>query len=102
MLALVVRIADAMNNLGGSGLWDESDGFYYDQLNLNGRKIPLRSRSLVGLLPLIAVEVLEEEKIRRLPGFSKRMKWFTEHRADLAHFYGSALTVECPCWRPDG
>ena len=79
-----IRIADAMNNLGGNGLWDESDGFYYDQLNLNGRKIPLRSRSLVGLLPLIAVEVLEEEKIRRLPGFSKRMKWFTEHRPDLA------------------
>jgi Glycosyl hydrolase family 63 C-terminal domain len=79
-----IRIADAMNNLGGSGLWDESDGFYYDQLNLNARKIPLRSRSLVGLLPLIAVEVLEEEKIRRLPGFFKRMKWFTEHRPDLA------------------
>jgi hypothetical protein len=79
-----VRIADAMNNLGGTGLWDATDGFYYDQLKLNGQMIPLRSRSLVGLLPLIAVEVLEEEKIQRLPGFSKRMKWFIENRPDLA------------------
>jgi hypothetical protein len=46
----LVRIADAMNNLGGTGLWDATDGFYYDQLKLNGQIIPLRSRSLVGLL----------------------------------------------------
>jgi hypothetical protein len=81
-----VRIADAMNNLGGTGLWDATDGFYYDQLKLNGQIIPLCSRSLVGLLPLIAVEILEEEKIQRLPGFSKRMKWFIENRPDLARF----------------
>jgi hypothetical protein len=73
-----------MNNLGGTGLWDPTDGFYYDQLKLNGEMIPLRSRSLVGLLPLIAVEVLEEEKIQRLPGFWKRMKWFIKNRPDLA------------------
>jgi hypothetical protein len=79
-----VRIADAMNNLGGTGLWDATDGFYYDQLKLNGQVIPLRSRSLVGLLPLIAVEVLEEEKIQKLPGFWKRMRWFIENRPDLA------------------
>jgi hypothetical protein len=46
-----VRIADSMNNMGGTGLWDATDGFYYDQLKLNGEMIPLRSRSLVGLLP---------------------------------------------------
>jgi hypothetical protein len=57
---------------------------FYDQLKLNGQIIPLRSRSLVGLLPLIAVEILEEEKIQRLPGFSKRMNWFIENRPDLA------------------
>jgi hypothetical protein len=79
-----VRIADAMNNLGGTGLWDPTDGFHYDQLKLNGQIIPLRSRSLVGLLPLIAVEVLEKDKIQRLPGFCKRMKWFIENRPDLA------------------
>jgi Glycosyl hydrolase family 63 C-terminal domain len=78
-----VRIADAINTAGGTGLWDETDKFYYDQLKLDGQMIPLRSRSLVGLLPLIAVEVLEEEKVRRLPGFAKRMKWFMENRPDL-------------------
>jgi hypothetical protein len=89
-----VRIADAMNNLGGTGLWDPTDGFFYDQLKLNGQVIPLRSRSLVGLLPLIAVEVLEEEKIQQLAGFSKRMKWFIENRPDLARF--TTLAECCP------
>ena len=48
-----VAIADAMNTLGGTGLWDEEDGFYYDQLHVDGRQIPLRVRSLVGLIPLL-------------------------------------------------
>ncbi|MDB6139374.1 MAG: hypothetical protein JWO94_2446, partial [Verrucomicrobiaceae bacterium] len=78
-----VAIADAMNAIGGDGLWDETDGFYYDQLKADGTSRPLRTRSLVGLLPLIAVEVLEEEQIRRLPGFWKRMQWFITHRPDL-------------------
>ncbi|MGC4089205.1 MAG: hypothetical protein QM756_15235 [Polyangiaceae bacterium] len=79
-----VAIVDAMNTLGGSGLWDEEDGFYYDRLNLNGHSIPLRTRSMVGALPLIAVEVLEEHVIDKLPGFKKRMNWFLENRRDLA------------------
>lgn len=79
-----IGIADAMNHLGGTGLWDEGDGFYYDQLKVNNQSTPLRTRSLVGLLPLIAVEVLEEEKIQNLPGFVKRMEWFIAHRPDLA------------------
>ena len=79
-----IAIADAMNTLGGAGLWDEEDGFYYDQLRIGDRSVPLRVRSLVGLIPLIAVEVLEDEAVARLPGFSKRMKWFLEHRHDLA------------------
>ena len=78
-----VAIADAMNLHGGSGLWDESDGFYYDQLYVNGQTIPLRVRSLVGLIPLLAVEILEDEVIDKLPGFRKRMNWFLEHRKDL-------------------
>src|SRR5688572_25801307 len=73
-----VAIADAMNTLGGSGLWDERDGFYYDKLNAGGRDTPLRVRSMVGLIPLFAVEVLEEAKIERLPGFKKRTQWFLE------------------------
>ncbi|HVM60533.1 MAG TPA: glucosidase [Verrucomicrobiae bacterium] len=78
-----VAIADAINTHGGMGLWDEEDGFYYDQLLLDGRTIPLKVRSLVGLLPLIAVEVLEDEVINKLPGFRKRLEWFLSHRKDL-------------------
>jgi hypothetical protein len=79
-----VAIADAMNHLGGSGLWDEHDGFYYDQLHLDHAHVPLRVRSLVGLIPLLAVEILEEDTLRRLPGFTKRMRWFLENRGDLS------------------
>jgi hypothetical protein len=79
-----IHITDAMNSLGGTGLWDEGDGFYYDQLKHDGQMIPLRTRSLVGLLPLIAVENLEMAKINKLPGFKKRMDWFLNYRKDLA------------------
>ena len=79
-----VAIADAMNTLGGHGLWDEEDGFYYDQLQANGSTIPLKVRSMVGLIPLFAVEVLEDDTLARLPGFRKRMDWFLQHRQDLA------------------
>lgn len=88
-----VQIADSINHHGGSGLWDDADGFYYDQLKLDGQMIPLRTRSLVGLMPLIAVEVLEQEQIDKLPGFAKRMKWFLEHRPDLA----KSITFANPC-----
>jgi hypothetical protein len=79
-----VAIADAMNHLGGSGLWDGEDGFYYDQLHVDGGGIPLKVRSLVGLVPLVAVEVLEEGVIDRLPGFKKRFQWFLANRPELA------------------
>ncbi len=78
-----VAIVDAMNHLGGTGLWDEEDGFYYDQLQVDGRRFPLKVRSLVGLIPLVAVEVLETDTLVRHPGFSKRLAWFLEHRRDL-------------------
>ena len=78
-----VQIADAMNTLGGTGLWDETDGFYYDQIKIDGDIIPLKTRSLVGLMPLIAVELLDEERIKSLPGFYKRFQWFRQHRKDL-------------------
>jgi len=79
-----VAIVDAMNNVGGTGLWDEQDGFYYDQLFLNGKATPLRVRSMVGMIPLFAVEVLESDVIGKLPGFRKRMDWFLNNRKDLA------------------
>jgi hypothetical protein len=79
-----VAITDAMNCLGGMGLWDEQDGFYYDVLNANGTTVPLRIRSMVGIIPLFAVEVLEQDVINQLPGFKKRLEWFIKHRPDLA------------------
>ncbi|NOT28918.1 MAG: glucosidase, partial [Planctomycetes bacterium] len=87
-----VSIVDAMNTLGGTGLWDEQDGFYYDQMHLGNLTTPLRVRSLVGLIPLIAAEILEKETIEALPGFKKRMQWFLQNRADLARHIGY---VEC-------
>jgi Mannosylglycerate hydrolase MGH1-like glycoside hydrolase domain len=79
-----IAIADAMNTLGGTGLWSDDDGFYYDHLRVDGREVPLRIRSLVGLVPLIAVEVLEQDTLDRLPAFCKRMQWFIDNRRDLA------------------
>lgn len=79
-----VAIADAMNTLDGTGLWDNLDGFYYDHLHVNGSNVPLRVRSLVGIIPLFAVYVLEQRTIDRLPGFKKRFEWFLQHRQDLA------------------
>ncbi len=80
-----IQITDAMNRLGGAGLWDEEDGFYYDQLLLDGgAPVPLKVRSMVGLLPLIAVTVLEKAFIDQMPGFKKRFEWFLENRRDLA------------------
>jgi hypothetical protein len=78
-----VAIADAMNTLGGHGLWNDEDGFYYDHLSLHGKAQPIRVRSMVGLVPLLAVEVLEQETIVALKGFRKRMRWFLDHRPDL-------------------
>jgi hypothetical protein len=79
-----VHIADAMNTLGGSGLWNEADGFYYDQLRTGSGSIPLGIRSVVGVIPLFAVEILEQSTIDRLPGFKKRLEWFLKNRPDLA------------------
>ena len=90
-----IEIVDAMNTLDGSGLWDELDGFYYDHLLLEGQSIPLRVRSMVGIIPLFAVEVLDERVIEQLPGFSKRLHWFLENRQDLARHI-AYLDRHCP------
>jgi Mannosylglycerate hydrolase MGH1-like glycoside hydrolase domain len=79
-----IAIADAMNTLGGSGLWDEIDGFYYDLLHVDDHHMPLRLRSLVGVIPLLACENLDDDTIRSLPNFSKRMNWFLENRPELS------------------
>jgi hypothetical protein len=80
-----VAISDAMNTLGGTGLWNEEDGFYCDQMLLGGRRVSLPIHSMVGIIPLFAASSLNEEVIfRRLPGFAKRMRWFLRNRQDLA------------------
>jgi hypothetical protein len=79
-----IAITDAINTFGGTGLWDQLDGFYYDQLHSKGSAIPLRIRSLVGIIPLLAVEVIDDRVLERLPGFMRRMEWFLRERQDLA------------------
>ena len=81
-----VAIADAVNAFGGTGLWDDEDGFYYDQVRTSEGAARLKVRSLVGLMPLIAVSVLEEPFLRSLPGFKKRLDWFLTNRQDLARY----------------
>ncbi|HIK06416.1 MAG TPA: glucosidase [Trichormus sp. M33_DOE_039] len=78
-------IADAMNKIGGleASLWNESDGFYYDVLHLPERQITLKVRSMVGLIPLFAIEIIEPETLKMLPGFKKRLEWFIKNRPDL-------------------
>ncbi len=93
-----VYIAHAMKNFGGEGieLWDKEDGFYYDALELpDGRHQRLKVRSMVGLIPLFAVETLEPEIVDALPGFKRRMLWFIENRPEFRPHV-------CATTRPDG
>ena len=83
-----LHIAEALHQTAGpssSGLWDEQDQFYYDVLNIPGKASRImRIRSLVGLIPMLAVEVLTEDIAKMLPKFNARMEWFIMHRPDLA------------------
>jgi hypothetical protein len=80
-------IANAINHLGSDGsdsMWDEADGFFYDVLHMpDGSHKPLKVRSMVGLIPLFAVETLEPRICDKLTGFKRRLEWFVEHRSDL-------------------
>jgi len=92
-----IYIAHAINHFGSRrvGLWDEADGFYYDALHLpGGESFPLKVRSLVGLIPLLAVETLEPDLLERLSGFKRRLEWFIDNRPDL--------TSSCACMRTQG
>ncbi|MCU0717323.1 MAG: glucosidase [Pirellula sp.] len=79
-----VEIAEAMNTLHGTGLWEEEDGFYYDHLFRDGKSTAMRVRSLVGLIPLCTNVTIYESKIRALPGFQRRMNWFLKYRPQMA------------------
>lgn len=84
-----LHIAHAMNSMGessdsGVNLWDEEDGFYYDVVDIGGRKLPMRVRSMVGLIPLFGSEILEEETLRHCAGFRRRMDWVVKNRPEMA------------------
>jgi len=93
-----VHITHAMNHMGGDGvgLWDEEDGFFYDVLRLpDGRRHPLKVRSMVGLIPLFAVETLDPDVVEKLPGFKRRMEWFLNNHDDIQEHIQEQ-------WLPDG
>jgi glycogen debranching enzyme len=76
-----VQIASAMNTLG---LWDDEDGFYYDLLHRpDGTELKLKIRSMVGLIPLFAVESFSPELLQQFPSFARRREWFIDHRPDI-------------------
>ncbi|MBI3246097.1 MAG: glucosidase [Deltaproteobacteria bacterium] len=92
-----VYICNAMNDLGGEGirLWSEEDGFYYDVLHPGqGKPFPLKIRSMVGLIPLFAVETLDSEIVDKLPGFKRRMQWFMENRPELSEHIETQTTAD--------
>jgi hypothetical protein len=81
-----IRIAHAMSHRGedSMGLWDEEDGFFYDVLRLpDGSQLPMKTRSMVGLIPLFAVQTLEPDVLDRLPDFKRRLEWFIDNRPEL-------------------
>jgi hypothetical protein len=81
-----VYIARAMNHIDSDGLslWDDDEGFFFDVLHTpDGNRIPMRVRSMVGLIPLYAAQTLEPDLLERMPAFKRRLDWFIAHRPDL-------------------
>jgi hypothetical protein len=90
-------IAAALND---KGLWDEEDGFYYDVLHTDdGETLPLRARSLVGLLPLAAVTTLGPQTMERLPEFMRHVEWFTQHRREGKEVVQHTTAPDHAGWR---
>jgi hypothetical protein len=91
-----IYIGAAMKKMGGRNyqLWDDNDGFFYDVLRFpNGDFHKLRLRSLVGLIPLFAIEILERRELESRPNFLANVEWFIRNRPDLV---GSACySVGC-------
>ena len=91
-----LSIAHAMSDRGAAslGLWDDDDGFFYDVVHTSdGGRIPLKVRSLVGLIPLFAVETLEPSALARMDDFRRRLEWFLANRPDLT---GNVASMEAP------
>ena len=77
------RIVEAINDFGGNGLWDEEDGFYYDHLKLDDRSVPIKVRSIVGLIPMLAAGIVTPEMRNFNPGYKNRLDWFLKNRPEL-------------------
>jgi hypothetical protein len=93
-----LSIAGAINGVeeGSLGLWDEADQFYYDHLCLpDGTNFPLKIQSVVGLIPLFAVQPADLAMLKYLPHFAARMEWFVEHRPKLANLISNWHTPGC-------
>ena len=78
-----IYIADAINGLGGiaEGLWNEEDALYFDVIRMpDGRCMAMKTHSLVGLIPLLAVETIEAQVLEALPEFKRRFQWFIRNR----------------------
>jgi hypothetical protein len=89
-----LRIGHAVTNRGGTGhsLWDEEDGFFYDVLRLpDDTVMPLKVRSLVGLMSLLAVETIDPELMQEAPDFNRRVHWFLKNRA---HLSGNVTSID--------
>jgi Glycosyl hydrolase family 63 C-terminal domain len=94
-----IYIAGAISNFGqdNEGLWDDADGFFYDQIRLPDNSTQkMRFRSLVGLIPLFAAEVIDDDDITNNPIFSNRMNWFAENRPDLASLVSRWAETKLP------
>jgi hypothetical protein len=96
-----VAISEAMNSLHGTGLWEDTDGFYYDHLYREGKSIPLKVRSLVGLIPLCSNVILYDSVIEKLPGFKNRMNWFLANKPHMSK-YMTYLEQKSTEGRPGG
>ncbi len=89
-------IVEAMHAEDGSGLWDEKDGFYYDKMIVGGVAIPLKLRSLVGIIPMLAASVVESDMIVKLPDFYERVMWFRQNRKNLARHFQFRESTQSP------
>jgi hypothetical protein len=89
-----VAIARATNTLGGDGLWSKTDGFYYDHMQTADGPRVLPIRSMVGLVPLFAVEALDDELLHALPIFADRLWWFFDNRPELARTISIQLDID--------
>jgi hypothetical protein len=96
-----VAIAEAMNSLHGTGLWEKEDGFYYDHLYREGQSTAMRVRSLVGLIPLCSNVIMHDKTIQRLPSFQRRMNWFLKNRPQMAQ-HMAYMEQFCPAGSSNG